>query len=157
VELGDDNHITRVVAIFAKVLSAQIVKGKEIPKGFAPIRPRAVTPLTAIFKNKEGKVAASAAEENRRLVVGQLAAAVVEDAWPIDQARPLLPPAAGREYSDAAAVRQHAGTDSWAVPSGGIAEAVVAGKSLWSHQGQRGCLTKADGKTAVSSFWTAMG
>ena len=39
--------------------------------------------------------AAGAAEEDRRLVVEQLAAAVGEDGWPIDQARPLLLAAAG--------------------------------------------------------------
>jgi len=44
-----------------------------------------------------GGTAAGAAEEDRRLVVDQLAAAVGEDGWPIDQARPLLLAATGRE------------------------------------------------------------
>jgi hypothetical protein len=60
----------------------------------------------------------------RRLVVDQLAAAVSEDGWPIDQARSLLLAAPGREPPDSATVRQYAGADSWAAPSGEIAEAV---------------------------------
>ena len=58
---------------------------------------------------------------------------------------------------DATVVWQYVPAASRTVVSGGIAEAVVAGKSFWSHQGWRGCLTKADGKTAVSSFGTRDG
>ncbi len=42
--------------------------------------------------------------------------------------------------------------DSRAVPSGRIAEAVAAGKSIFSHQGTEGCLTKADGKGRGQRF-----
>jgi len=54
---------------------------------------------------------AGAAEEDRRLVVEQLAAAVGEDGWPIDQARPLLLAAPGREPPDAATVWKHGEAD----------------------------------------------
>ena len=37
-------------------------------------------------------------------------------------------------------------------PAGGVAEAVGAAKAIQSHLGTEGCLTKADGKAAVSSF-----
>ena len=68
--------------------------------------------------------AVGAAEENRPLVAHELTAAAGENGRTPDQARPILLAAAGREPSDAAAVRQYAAVDRWAVPSGGIAEAV---------------------------------
>lgn len=52
-----------------------------------------------------------AAQEDRRLVVDQLAAAVSEDGWPIDQAHPLRLAATGREPSDSATVWEHSPAD----------------------------------------------
>jgi len=48
-----------------------------------------------------------AAEADRRLVLGQLAAAVGEDRRAFDQARPVLLAASGGEPPDAAVVREH--------------------------------------------------
>ena len=49
--------------------------------------------------------AAGAAEEDRALVLDQLAAATGEDGRPIGETRPVLVAPAGRERSDAALVR----------------------------------------------------
>ena len=55
--------------------------------------------------------AAGAAEKDRRLVLDQLTAAIGEDGWPIDQARPVSLAAVGRESSDAAIVWEHGAAD----------------------------------------------
>jgi hypothetical protein len=53
----------------------------------------------------EPVAAAGAAAEDRRLVAEEFAAAVGENGWPVDQARPLLLAAAGGKSPNAAAVR----------------------------------------------------
>ena len=52
---------------------------------------------------------------------------------------------------------EYAHADHRAIPSVGIAEAMAAGKSIGSHLGRRGCLTKAEGKAALSTFGTRDG
>ena len=52
----------------------------------------------------------------------QLAAAVGEDGRPIDQARPLLLAATGREPPDAATVWKHGATDRLAAPANRVGE-----------------------------------
>jgi hypothetical protein len=94
----------------------------ELPS--VPVQRRAALAERDRLQPGEPVAAAGAAQEDRRLVVDQLAAAVSEVGWPIDQARSLLLAGPGGESSDAATVRQHAGADSWAVPSGRIAAAV---------------------------------
>jgi len=56
------------------------------------------------------------------LVVEQLAAAVGEDGWPIDQARPLLLAAPGREPPDAATVWKHGAADRLAALASRLGE-----------------------------------
>ena len=60
-------------------------------------------------------------------------------------------PVREQRISDETVVWQYAPADRRAVASGGIAEAVGAGKSIQSQEGTEGCLTKADGKAATSS------
>ena len=59
----------------------------------------------------ESVATVGAAEENRELVVDQLAAAVSKDGWAIDQARSLLLAATGREPTDSATVCEHGPAD----------------------------------------------
>ena len=59
----------------------------------------------------EPVAAAGAALEDRQLVADQPAAAAGEDGWSLGGTRPILLAAAGREPSDAAAVRGHAAPD----------------------------------------------
>jgi len=66
--------------------------------------------------------AVGAAQEDRRLVVDQLAAAVSEDGWPIDQARPLLLAVPGREPPDSATVWEHGPADLLAAPTRRVGE-----------------------------------
>jgi hypothetical protein len=61
-------------------------------------------------------------QEDRRLVVDQLAAAVSEDAWPLVQARPLLLAATGREPTDSATVLEHGPADRLAAPTRRVGE-----------------------------------
>ena len=63
-----------------------------------------------------------ATQEDRRLVVDQLAAEADEDRWPIDQARSLLLAALGGEPSHATLVWSHAGQDRSAAPARGVGE-----------------------------------
>src|ERR1035437_7045784 len=63
--------------------------------------------------------------EDWQLVFDELAAAVGEDGRTAGETCPVLLAMVGREPSDAAAVCQHVGTDSWAVASVGIAEAAA--------------------------------
>ena len=65
---------------------------------------------------------AGATEEDRRLVLDQLAAAVRENRWTFDQARPVLLAAVGGKPSDAAAVWSHAGQDCGPILSSGVGE-----------------------------------
>ena len=87
----------------------------------------------------------------------QFAAAAGEDGWTAGEACPLLLAPVGREPSDETVVWQYAPADRRAVASGGIAEAVGAGKSIQSQKGTEGCLTKPDRKAAVSSCGTRVG
>src|ERR1035437_11081238 len=63
--------------------------------------------------------------EDWQLVFDELAAAIGEDGRTAGETCPVLLAMVGREPSDAAAVCQHVGTDSWAVASVGIAEAAA--------------------------------
>ena len=94
--------------------------------------------------------AAGAAARDREVIVDQLAATAGEDRRPSGEARLLLLAIVGREPSDPAVVRKHGAADRRAVASGGIAEAVGAGKSIQSQRVTEGCLTKADGKALVN-------
>ena len=78
----------------------------------------------------------SAAEEGRPLVAHQLAAAVGENGPPIDQARPLLLAAPGREPSDQGAVWGHAVQDRGATLASGIGEPQTG--SVFGDEGGRG-------------------
>jgi hypothetical protein len=69
---------------------------------------------------------------------------------------PLLLAFVGREPSDEAAVWEYGAADCRAIASGGIAEAAGAGKSIQSQKRTEGCLTKSDGKAAVSSCGTRL-
>lgn len=60
------------------------------------------------------------------MVVDQIAAAVDEDGWSIDQARLLLLAAAGREQADAATVWGHAVQDTRVSIAIGVGERLVA-------------------------------
>ena len=80
----------------------------------------------------EPVAAAGAAEEDRELVADQLAAAAGEDGRPAGQARPVLLAAAGREPSDAAAVREHGAADRCA--GGGDRVGPAAGRSNWAKR-----------------------
>ena len=70
---------------------------------------------------------------------------------------PLLLAFVGREPSDEAAVWEYGAADCRAIASGGIAGAAAAGKSIQSQERTEGCLTKPDGKAAVSSCGTSVG
>ncbi len=79
--------------------------------------------------------------EDRRLVLDQLAAEAGEDGRSAGKTRPVLLVAPGGGVSPRrheAVVCQHAGADSGATDSGGIAEALAAEKSIPSRQGRRG-------------------
>lgn len=65
---------------------------------------------------------AGAAEQDRQLVADEFAAAVGEDGWTIDQARPVLLVALGGGSSDAAVVWSHAGQDRSATLASGLGE-----------------------------------
>ena len=69
----------------------------------------------------EPVAAAGAAEEDREVVVDELAAATGEDGRTADQARSLLLAAAGREPSDAAVVCVDGAADCWAASARGVA------------------------------------
>jgi hypothetical protein len=60
------------------------------------------------------------AEEDRELVADQFAPAAGEDGWQAGQARPLLLADAGREPSDAPAVREHGAADRSATGADGV-------------------------------------
>ena len=62
------------------------------------------------------------------------------------ETRPLLLAVVGGEPPDETVVWQYAPVDRRAVASGGIAEAVGAGKSIQGEKVTEGCLTKADGR-----------
>src|SRR6516162_6518192 len=64
--------------------------------------------------------AAGAAGKGRELVADQLAAAVGEDRWPVDKARPLLLLTAGGEPPHTTAVHRHAAENHRAAVAGGI-------------------------------------
>ena len=82
--------------------------------------------------------AAGAAEENRPLVAHQLAAAAGEDGRPAGEACSLLLTALGREPSDAAALRSHAGQDRAAAGSHEVIPAQVVGKRTKTSPGRGG-------------------
>jgi hypothetical protein len=63
-----------------------------------------------------------AAQEDRRLIVDQLAAAVSEDGWPIDQAHPQLLAAHGREPPDSATGWEHGPADRLAAQTRRVGE-----------------------------------
>ena len=84
----------------------------------------------------------------------ELAAAAGEDGWTAGETCPLLLAAVGGEPSNERAVWQYAPADSWAVLSGGIAEALGSRKLDREPPGAEGCRRKPDGKAAVSSFGT---
>ena len=65
-------------------------------------------------------MAAGAAEEDRQLVADEFAAAVGEDGWPVDQARPVLLAAAGGGTFDVAALRGNGAADRGAAAPGGV-------------------------------------
>ncbi len=69
-------------------------------------------------------LAAVAAEQDRQLVADEFAAAVGEDRWPLDQARPVLLAAPGKESSDAAFVWKHGAADCCATGASGVGEPV---------------------------------
>src|ERR1035438_7400286 len=94
--------------------------------------------------------AAGVAQANRELVGDEAAATGGEDGRTAGKTCPLLLATVGGEPSDETVVWQYAPADRRAVASGGIAEAVGAGKSIQSQEGTEGCLTKADGKAATS-------
>ena len=98
-----------------------------------------------------------AAVRRRVLVADQLTATTGEDGRTAGETCPLLLAVVDREPSDKTVVWQYAPADRRAVASGGIAEAVGAGKSIQSQEGTEGCLTKPDGKALVSSFGTWVG
>lgn len=77
-------------------------------------------------------------QENRKLVADQFAAAAGEDGWTAGEACTLLLAAVGGEPSDETVVWQYAPADRRAVASGGIAEAVGAGKSIQTNSEGRG-------------------
>ena len=81
---------------------------------------------------------AGAAEENRPLVAHQLAAAAGEDGRPAGEACSLLLTALGREPSDAAALRSHAGQDRAAAGSHEVIPAQVVGKRTKTSPGRGG-------------------
>ena len=93
--------------------------------------------------------AAGVAQANRELVANQLAATACEDGRTAGETCPLLLAVVGGEPSDETVVWQYAPADRWAVASGGIAEAVGAGKSIQSQKGTEKCLTKPDGKAVT--------
>ena len=64
------------------------------------------------------------AAEDRELVLDRLATAAGEDGRKLGETCPMFLVAFGGEASEPATVRQHVGAESWALPSGGIAEAV---------------------------------
>ena len=101
--------------------------------------------------------AAGVTQANRELVVDQFAAAAGENGRTAGETCPLLLAVVGGEPSDETVVWQYAPADRRAVASGGIARAVGAGKSIQSQEGTEGCLTKPDGKAAVSSLGTGVG
>ena len=69
---------------------------------------------------REFVAAAGAADEDRQLVADQLAAAAGENRRAFDKACPVLLVAAGRESSDAPALRKHAAEDRDAAAASGI-------------------------------------
>jgi len=71
---------------------------------------------------RESLVAAGAAQEDRQLVLDQLAAAAGEDGRSIGQARTVLMAALGGESSDATVVWGHAGQDGSATIASGLGE-----------------------------------
>src|ERR1035437_10486625 len=79
--------------------------------------------------------------EDWQLVFDELAAAVGEDGRTAGETCPVLLAMVGREPSDAAAVCQHVGTDSWAVASVWIAEAAVP-KKRFRYRPRRGELSE---------------
>jgi hypothetical protein len=101
--------------------------------------------------------AAGIAAEDQQLVADEFTAKTGEDGRTAGETCPLLLAAVGGEPPDETVVWQYARADSRAVPSGGIAEALGAGKSMQSQKRTEGCLTKPDGKAAVSSFGTRVG
>jgi len=85
--------------------------------------------LSVIAYNLGNLAAAGAAEENRKVVVDQLAAAAGEDRRPVGKACPLLLAVVGREPSDAAPVRKYAAADSGFAAAGRIGAAARRNQS----------------------------
>src|ERR1035438_6097132 len=122
-----------------------------------PLQPSTAGAEPAGLQPGEFVAAAGVAQANRELVADQLAATTGEDGWTAGEACTLLLAVVGGELSDEKVVWQYAPADRRAVASGGIAEAVGAGKSIQSQKGTEGCLTKPDRKAAVSSCGTRVG
>jgi len=87
------------------------------------------------------------------LVVDQLAAAVSEDGWPIDQARPLLLAAPGREPPDSATVWEHGPADRLAAPTRRVGEPQT-GADFGGERDRGGESVRGTGRKRVSfEFW----
>ena len=91
------------------------------------------------------------AQENRQLVVDELAAAAGQNWRTFDQACPVLLVAPGGESSDAAAVRGHGAPDRGVIATGGLES------SGW-HEETRRRLKVGDGEVSAQSlgkrvFW----
>ena len=83
--------------------------------------------------------AAGATQEDRRLVVDQLVAAVSEDGGPSGEARPLLLAAAGRELPHVSSLRGFVTPDRVAAAASGIGKAQTEGISATEGAGTEKC------------------
>ena len=87
---------------------------------------------------RQPAAAAGAAQEGRQLVIDQLGAEAGEDGRSAGETCPLLLATAGREPSDAAALRSHAGQDRAAAGSHVVTPARVVGKLTKTPPGRGG-------------------
>ena len=106
--------------------------GEDVPAELpsVPVERGAAGAEPAGLKLGEFVVAAGAGQEGRRLVLDQLAAGASEDQRTAGETCPLLLVALGGGSSDEAVVCQHAGADSWAAGSDGVARAGAVGNSI---------------------------
>ena len=103
-----------------------------------PLKPGTAGAEPAGLQPGQLVAAAGVAQGNRELVADQLAATTGEDGWTAGETCSLLLAFSGGRTSDAAAVWEYGAADRGAVASGGIAEAVGAGKTIQTNSGGRG-------------------
>jgi len=102
-----------------------------------PLEPSAAGAQPAGLQPGEFVAAAGVTKANRELVAHEFAATTGEDGRTAGEARTVLLALTGGEPFDEATLQEYGATDRGAVASGGIAEAVAAGKSIQRQKGGR--------------------